>query len=315
MSELARAPFDQLPSALVAELDDARVDARAVYDSVARAIAEDVPGGVDVTSAATIPRSQVEVADFVVRADGVVAGICVAELVFRYVGGAAVEVVRPVSDGTHVKRGDVVLTVTGPTSLLLTAERTALNFCCHLSGVATATSQWVAALQGTGAKVRDTRKTIPGFRLLEKYAVRCGGGTNHRTSLSDQALVKDNHVIAAGGVVAAYEAVRRDYPDLPVQVEVDSLQQLTEILAAGATQVLLDNMDVRTMTEAVRIRDAHVGARATLEASGGLTLDHARAVAETGVDYLAVGALTHSAQVFDIGMDLRPLAPGAVVEP
>lgn len=302
---IARTPYDALPAALVEELDAAGVDARAVYDAVTRAIAEDVPGGVDVTSAATIPDAQIETADFVARAPGVVAGLGVAEAVLRYVVGADVTVERVVADGAAVERGDVLLTVTGPTGLLLTAERTALNFLCHLSGVASATARWVAALEGTGAKVRDTRKTIPGYRLLEKYAVRCGGGTNHRTSLSDQALIKDNHVLAAGGVVPAYEAVRAMFPGLPVQVEVDSLAQLREILGAGATQVLLDNMDVATMREAVEINAALGDGRATLEASGGLSLDVARAVAETGVDFLAVGALTHSAAVLDIAMDLR----------
>ncbi len=186
--------------------------------------------------------------------------------------------------------------------LLLTAERTALNFLCHLSGVATTTHAWAHALAGTRARVRDTRKTTPGFRALEKYAVRCGGGVNHRASLSDQALVKDNHVLAAGGVVAAYRAVRARYPSLPVQVEVDTLDQLRALLDAGAEDVLLDNMTPAQMAQAVRL----AAGRARLEASGGLSLEHAREVAETGVDFLAVGALTHSAPILDIGMDLRP---------
>jgi nicotinate-nucleotide pyrophosphorylase (carboxylating) len=194
------------------------------------------------------------------------------------------------------------MSVRGPVPLLLTAERTALNFLCHLSGVATTTHTWVLALAGSGARVRDTRKTTPGLRRLEKYAVRCGGGVNHRGSLSDQALVKDNHVLAAGGVVEAYDAVRTRYPSLPVQVEVDSLDQLRELLDAGADQVLLDNMAPVQLAEAVRIN----AGRAKLEASGGLTLEHAREVAATGVDFLAVGALTHSARVLDIGMDLHP---------
>jgi nicotinate-nucleotide pyrophosphorylase (carboxylating) len=237
----------------------------------------------------------------VARADGVLAGLAVAELVFRYVVGADVAVTRRCADGERLRRGDPLLTVAGPTGLLLTAERTALNFLCHLSGVATTTARWVAALEGTGAKVRDTRKTLPGYRLLEKYAVRCGGGTNHRTSLSDQALIKDNHVLAAGGVVPAYQAVRHAYPDLPVQVEVTTLDQLREVLEAGADQVLLDNMSTDLLAEAVRV----TAGRATLEASGGLSLDGARRVAETGVDFLAVGSLTHSAPVLDIAMDLR----------
>jgi nicotinate-nucleotide pyrophosphorylase (carboxylating) len=168
--------------------------------------------------------------------------------------------------------------------------------------VATATARWVDAVAGTGARVRDTRKTTPGFRALEKYAVRCGGGLNHRATLSDMALVKDNHVLAAGGVVAAYDAVRERYPDLPVQVEVTTLDQLRELLDAGAPEVLLDNMSTATMAEAVRL----TGGRARLEASGGLTLERAREVAGTGVDLIAVGALTHSAPVLDVAMDLRP---------
>jgi nicotinate-nucleotide pyrophosphorylase (carboxylating) len=191
--------------------------------------------------------------------------------------------------------------VHGPLPALLTAERTALNYLCHLSGVATATARWVAALHGTRARVRDTRKTIPHFRMLEKYAVRCGGGVNHRVTLSDQALVKDNHVLAAGGVVPAYRAVRSRYPDLPVQVEVTSLDQLRELLEEGVTEMLLDNMGTELMAEAVLLADG----RARLEASGGLTLDRAREVARTGVDFIAVGALTHSAPVLDVAMDLR----------
>ena len=301
MSVVARTPYTWLPEALVTELAECGLDPHAVYEAVVRAIDEDLPTGEDVTSTATIPVSDVAVADLEARGDGVVAGLAIAELVFRYVVSTDVEIDRLVNDAAHVKRGDVLMTVSGPTTLLLTAERTALNFLCHLSGVATATSHWVAALEGTQAKVRDTRKTLPGYRLMEKYAVRCGGGVNHRTSLSDQALIKDNHVLAAGGVVEAYEAVRRTYPDLPVQVEVTTLDQLHAVLDAGAEQVLLDNMPVEVMREAVQLNDG----RAALEASGGLSLDIAREVASTGVDFLAVGALTHSAPVLDIAMDLR----------
>jgi nicotinate-nucleotide pyrophosphorylase (carboxylating) len=212
-----------------------------------------------------------------------------------------------VSDGDRVRRGDVLLTVAGPTGSLLTAERTALNYLCHLSGIATLTARWVEAVSGTRARVRDTRKTIPGHRHLAKYAVRAGGGVNHRTSLSDQALVKDNHVLAAGGVVPAYRAVRAAYPDLPVQVEVTDLEQLRELLAVGAEQILLDNMSTELMADAV----ATTAGRAALEASGGLTLDRAREVAGTGVDFIAVGALTHSAPVLDVAMDLRPAEAGS----
>ena len=189
--------------------------------------------------------------------------------------------------------------VAGPVRGLLTAERTALNFASHLSGVATATAAWVDALEGTRARVLDTRKTLPGYRALQKYAVRCGGGVNHRFSLSDMAMAKDNHVLAAGGVVPAYEAVRAAYPGLRVEVEVTDLDQLRELLGVGCREILLDNMSTETMAEAVRLTDG----RATLEASGGLTIERAREVAETGVDFISVGALTHSVRVFDLGMD------------
>jgi nicotinate-nucleotide pyrophosphorylase (carboxylating) len=231
----------------------------------------------------------------------VVAGLAIAELVFVHVLGGEVEVTDRVPDGTHVRAGDVVMRVSGPVKGLLTAERTALNFACHLSGVATATAAWVEALEGTRARVLDTRKTLPGYRALQKYAVRCGGGVNHRFGLSDMALVKDNHVVAAGGVLPAYEAVRAQYPDIPVEVEVTDLDELRELLDAGCERILLDNMSSEQMAEAVRVTDG----RATLEASGGLTIERAREVAETGVDFISVGALTHSVKVFDIGMDLR----------
>jgi nicotinate-nucleotide pyrophosphorylase (carboxylating) len=302
---IARTPYDALPAVLLEELGAMGVDGHEVYDGVRRAVAEDVPTE-DVTSAATIPAADQAVGDFTARADGVVAGLAVAELVVGYVAGTTVELHRTVSDGDRVRRGDVLLTVVGPTGLLLTAERTALNYLCHLSGIATLTARWVEAVAGTGARVRDTRKTIPGHRHLAKYAVRAGGGVNHRTSLSDQALVKDNHVLAAGGVVPAYLAVRAAYPDLPVQVEVTDLEQLRELLEVGAEQILLDNMSTEQMAEAVAL----TAGRAALEASGGLSLDRAAEVAATGVDFLAVGALTHSAPVLDVAMDLRPAEAG-----
>ena len=237
---------------------------------------------------------------FGAREPGVVAGLGIAALVFEEVMGGSVEITDRLPDGTRVAAGDVVMRVAGPTRGLLTAERTALNFASHLSGVATATAAWVTALEGTSARVLDTRKTLPGWRALQKYAVRCGGGVNHRFSLSDMAMVKDNHVIAAGGVVPALDAVRAAYPGLEVEVEVTDLDQLRALLDAGCERILLDNMDTRVMAEAVRI----TAGRATLEASGGLTLERAREVAQTGVDFISVGALTHSVKVFDLGMDL-----------
>mgnify|MGYP002682832499 CR=1 FL=1 len=231
-----------------------------------------------------------------------IAGVDVALLVLdEIIGHEAYQVLDRVADGARLEPGAPVLSLKADTRGLLTAERTALNLLCHLSGVATATRQWVEALADTGARVRDTRKTTPGMRRLEKYAVRCGGGVNHRMSLSDAALVKDNHVLAAGGVVAAFDAVRTQYPGLPIEVEVDSLEQLAEVLDAGADLVLLDNFTPDQMRAAV---DINAG-RSVLEASGGLTLDVAAVVGATGVDYLAVGALTHSAPALDIGADLR----------
>lgn len=298
---IARTPLDQVPSPLLAELEESGLDPAALHAHVAAALEEDLPGGADdTTSAATIADAARGAGDFEVREPGTVAGLGVAALVFHYVMGDTVEITDRMPDGTRVDRGDVVLRVAGPTRGLLTAERTALNFASHLSGVATATARWVDALEGTRARVLDTRKTLPGWRSLQKYAVRCGGGVNHRFSLADMAMVKDNHVIAAGGVVPAYDAVRTAYPDLPVEVEVTDLDQLRALLAAGCDRILLDNMDSATMTEAVAITDG----RATLEASGGLTLERAREVARTGVDFISVGALTHSVTVFDIGLDL-----------
>ena len=285
-------PYDE-------ELRAAGLDADAVLAQVRAALAEDLPAG-DVTSAATIAADAQGSGVFAAREAGVVAGLGVAALVFHEVMGDTVTITDRVPDGSRVAPGDVVMRVSGPTRGLLTAERTALNYASHLSGVATATAQWVAALEGTRARVLDTRKTLPTFRALQKYAVRCGGGVNHRFSLSDRAMVKDNHVVAAGGVVPAYHAVRAAYPDLRVEVEVTDLEQLRELLDVGCTEILLDNMDTATMAEAVRLTRG----RATLEASGGLTLERAREVAETGVDFISVGALTHSVRVFDLGLDL-----------
>ena len=295
--------YDDLPAFLATELIDAGLEPREVYDFIIAALLEDLPDAdsVDVTSAATIGPDATGTADFSIREDGVIAGMGIAEMVFHIVMGRSVTVSDRVADGTAVRRGNVAMTVRGPIQGLLTAERTALNIACHLSGVATATSHWVAALEGTDARVLDTRKTLPRWRALQKYAVRCGGGVNHRFSLSDMALIKDNHVIAAGGVVPALEAVRRDFPGIPVEVEVTDLDQLEELLAVGVDRVLLDNMDDATMRRAVEITDG----RCILEASGGLTLDRARDVGATGVDFISVGALTHSVKVFDIGMDLR----------
>ncbi|MFJ9693299.1 carboxylating nicotinate-nucleotide diphosphorylase [Kitasatospora sp. NPDC101183] len=282
-------------------LEEAGLDPIEVEDVATLALAEDLAGGEDVTSVATVPADAVAVADFTARAAGTVAGLRIAEAVVSLVCEEEFEVERHVADGDRVEAGQVLLSIRSRTRDLLTAERSALNLLCHLSGIATATAAWADALEGTGAVVRDTRKTTPGLRALQKFAVRCGGGVNHRMALSDAALVKDNHVIAAGGVAEAFRAVRAAYPDLEVEVEVDTLEQIPPVLEAGADLILLDNFTVEQLKEAVAL----VAGRAKLEASGGLTLATAREVAQTGVDFLAVGALTHSSPILDIGLDLR----------
>jgi len=301
---LTRTPYGDLPRALLDELEAAGLDPLAIHAHVALAFDEDLPGGADDVTSAAMPAMGYAVADFVAREPGVVAGLAVAELAFRYALDQEVEITGRVVDGTRVSPGDVVLTVAGPVKGVLTAERTALNFATHLSGVATATAAWVDAIAGTGARVLDTRKTLPGWRALQKYAVRCGGGVNHRFSLVDRAMVKDNHAVAAGGVVAAYQAVVAANPGLRVEVEVMDLDELRAVLDAGCTEVLLDNMSTEDMREAVRINE-EAGRPAALEASGGLTLDRAEEVAATGVDFISVGALTHSVDVFDLGLDFR----------
>jgi nicotinate-nucleotide pyrophosphorylase (carboxylating) len=273
---------------------------------VRTAVEEDLDGGLDVTTVATVDETSRAVADFTSRAPGVAAGIPVAAAVLDTISQGDADVEFHVQDGARVTPGTVLFTASGRVRDLLTAERTALNLLSHLCGIATVTRTWVDAVEGTGAKIRDTRKTTPGLRRLEKYAVRCGGGVNHRMSLSDAAMVKDNHVVAAGGVVEAFEAVRKRYPELPIEVEVDTLDQLLPVVEAGAELVLLDNFTPERMRAAVLLvgRNEPYG-RTRLEASGGLTLDQARAAAETGVDYLSVGALTHSAPILDVGCDFR----------
>lgn len=354
----------ELPAELSGRLTAAGLDPAEVVRVVRVALAEDLAGGADLTTAATIGAGTLGTADVVARSAGVVAGLSVAEVVFTLVGTgdgaasavqrAAAAIVRPdpagsvaqepsagpaerpasarpevsvmqvtqrVRDGERVSAGRVLMTVQGPLAVILTAERTALNLLCHLSGVATLTRKWVDAVAGTGAGIRDTRKTLPGLRALQKYAVRCGGGVNHRMSLSDAALIKDNHVAAAGSVTAALTAVsgllgRRSGSAgaadgqagrvsgqaraVPVEVECDTLAQVAEAVAAGAELILLDNFSVDQIAQAVDL----TAGRARLEASGGLRLESAAEVAAAGVDFLAVGALTHSAPALDIGLDL-----------
>lgn len=275
-----------------------------VGDLVLRALAEDLggPDGVDVTSVATIPATQVDTVEVIARASGVIAGLTVAEAVFVAAGVDPAGVTTHLADGDAVVRGDVLATIVGPTRALLTAERTALNLLCRASGVATHTRAWVVAITGTGVQVLDTRKSTPGLRPLEKYAVRAGGGMNKRMGLYDVAMIKDNHKLAAGSITAAYQAVRSTFPDLPVQVEVTTTAEAHEAVAAGATFLLCDNMTPDALRDVV----AAVGGRAELEATGGLRLDRAREFAETGVDYLSVGGLTHSSPILDLALDLRP---------
>lgn len=292
-------------------LSAAGVEVAPIEHLIELALTEDLNGGVDVTTVATVPADQRSKLSFVARAAGVIAGVDVAALVFAAVArreGADLDLEIVTEDGMSVVPGDTVLVAQSLTSVLLTAERTALNFLAHLSGVATATNEWARALEGSRTFVRDTRKTTPGFRALEKYAVRCGGGVNHRMSLSDAALVKDNHVVAAGGVPEAFAKVRERFPDLPLEIEVDNFEQLDEALEAGADTIMVDNFSIGDMTKAASIvADFNaVNSRSVkLEASGGLTLEDAAALATTGVDYVAIGALTHSARVLDIGADLE----------
>lgn len=297
--------FRPLSTSTRDRLSAAGLDPDAVAALVRMAVAEDLMGGDDVTSVATVPATQRSVATFGSRADGVVAGLSIAAAVIDAVcGDEASDFDCLVDDGQRVTPGTDVARVSAPTRLLLTAERSALNLLCHLSGVATLTRRWADAVAGTGTLVRDTRKTTPGLRALEKYAVRMGGGTNHRMGLADAALVKDNHVMAAGGVTEAFAAVRALAATIPVEIEVDSIDGLREALEAGADLVLLDNFEPDEMRTAVAVRNERARG-VTLEASGGLTLEVARVVAETGVDYIAVGELTHSARVLDIGLDLE----------
>ena len=276
-----------------------QLDSTTLENLIRIAISEDLAGGSDVTSVATIPEEQNAVAEFRSRKPGVIAGIPVVCAVLEICGITDYEIKK--KDGDVVSANSLLLVATGKTQALLLAERSALNFIGRLSGIATLTKSWVDEVADTNVAIRDTRKTTPGLRELEKYAVRMGGGMNHRFSLSDAALIKDNHVLAAGGVAQAFKLVKAKFPNLPLEVEVDSLQQLREVVEAGADLVLLDNMSIEECRAAVEI----VSGRAKLEASGGLILSNAHAYAKTGVDYLAVGALTHSAPVLDIGLDLR----------
>ena len=285
-------------------LKESELDEHMVAAVVTRALDEDFADGPDVTTGSTVPAGAIATADITPRQAGVLAGGPVAMAIFDSILGAGSFSFELQPDGTDLIPGTPAITLIGPTAGILTAERTALNILTHLTGIATLTRRWVDAVAGTDVRIRDTRKTLPGLRALEKYAVRCGGGMNHRMSLGDAALIKDNHVAAAGSVRAAVDAVRSVRPDITLEVEVDTLIQLDEALDAGAQLILLDNFSVADTGEAVRrTRAGYPGVR--LESSGGLALGNAAEVAATGVDYLAVGALTHSSPAVDLGLDLR----------
>lgn len=286
------------------QLRSAGLEPQEIRTLVRAALAEDLRYGLDVTTEATVLVDAIAEAAFHARPAGVVAGIPVARAVLDEVLGLdGYKVLHSRADGDMIMPGESALSVHAPVRGLLTAERTALNLLCHLSGIATATAEWVRAVEGTGCRIRDSRKTLPGLRVLQKYAVRCGGGVNHRMGLGDAMLIKDNHVVAAGSVVAALRACRGHAPELPIEVEVTTAEELDEVLAEGAELVLLDNFTPQDCADAVQ-RTKEISPGTELEASGGITLDVARTYAETGVHYLAVGALTHSSPALDIGLDM-----------
>jgi nicotinate-nucleotide pyrophosphorylase (carboxylating) len=283
-------------------LTAAKIDGPGLRRVVDAALDEDLRYGPDTTSEATTRADQEATGHVAARQPGIVCGVTVALAVLDAVRFplSGTTIVR--RDGEAIEAGDVVLRLSGPLRPILLAERTLLNFMTHLSGVATATNAWVEALQGTNCTVRDTRKTTPGLRELEKYAVRCGGGTNHRLGLGDAALIKDNHIATAGGVTQAVAAVRSSFPAMSLEVECDTLDQVLEALDAGCTLILLDNMDVAGITAALAAARRFPAVR--FEASGAMTLRRAVAIARAGVDYIAVGAITHSAPALDLGLDM-----------
>ena len=284
------------------------VDPVFVRDQIARFLAEDVGVG-DVTTSVVVPAAATAEGRIVSREACVVAGLDLVREVFAQIDTRVV-VTPKAADGDAVPAGRTLVELAGPAAAMLTGERVALNVLQRLSGIATITRRYVEAIAGTGATVSDTRKTTPGLRLLEKYAVQAGGGRNHRIGLFDAILVKDNHIVAAGGLDAAMGALGRGRVDVPVQVEVDSLEQLRAVIRAGVRAVLLDNMTPAVVAEAVRIvRDAPGGASCWIEASGGITLVTVRAYAEAGVDTISVGALTHSAPSVDLAMDFDASRP------
>ena len=281
-----------------------RLDAREIRRAVQSALAEDIGSG-DATTLATVPANAQAVAIMRARKPLTVCGLAFAETAFRELS-RSVKITRVAADGQRIKRGGALLRISGPARALLSAERVALNFVQRLSGVATLTAEFVEAIRGTRAKILDTRKTTPGWRQFEKYAVACGGGRNHRIGLYDMVLIKDNHLAALrdatpNAIAAAVRCARKKFPRLKVEVEADTLKQVEQAVAAGADFILLDNMSAAQLRQAVRI----VVRYAKTEASGGVNLKTVRAIAKTGVDFISVGALTHSAPAVDIGLDFE----------
>jgi nicotinate-nucleotide pyrophosphorylase (carboxylating) len=293
--------MSRLSNQLVATMLAQKISLQPFEALVDAALREDLGSGLDATTVATIPANQIAVAQFNARKSGVVAGIFAAQAVLEIAGNSAITFTKQIPEGSKVKAGELIFEATGRVTDLLFAERTALNFLSRLSGIATISSIWVEAVKGTSCIVRDTRKTTPGWREIEKFAVRMGGATNHRMNLSDAALIKDNHIAATGSITKAINDVRNKFPNLSIEVEIDRLDQMEEAIAGKVDLILLDNMSPEECKLAVK----QCASRTKLEASGGITLENAGEYASSGVDFIAIGALTHSAAILDIGLDLQ----------
>ena len=293
--------MSRLSNQLVATMLAQKISPQPFEALVDAALREDLGSGLDATTVATIPANQIAIAQFNARKSGVIAGIFAAQAVLEIAGNSAIKFDKQISEGSKVEAGQLIFEATGKVTDLLLAERTALNFLSRLSGIATISSIWVDAVKGTNCTVRDTRKTTPGWREIEKFAVRMGGATNHRMNLSDAALIKDNHIAATGSIANAINDVRSKFPNLSIEVEIDHLDQMEEAIAGKVDLILLDNMSPEQCKLAVK----QCAGRTKLEASGGITLENARDYAMSGVDFIAIGALTHSAAILDIGLDLK----------
>lgn len=293
--------MSRLSNQLVATMLAQKISPQPFEALVDAALREDLGSGLDATTVATIPANQIATAQFNARKSGVIAGLFAAQAVLEIAGNSAIKFDKQISEGSKVEAGQLIFEATGKVTDLLLAERTALNFLSRLSGIATISSIWVDAVKGTNCTVRDTRKTTPGWREIEKFAVRMGGATNHRINLSDAALIKDNHIAATGSIANAINDVRSKFPNLSIEVEIDHLDQMEEAIAGKVDLILLDNMSPEQCKLAVK----QCAGRTKLEASGGITLENARDYAMSGVDFIAIGALTHSAAILDIGLDLK----------